>query len=96
MRYADLLIQQQDAKSLQTALKKYREVARRTRPQTQRWFAAKYGEATARLRLGDPQKAAVIIRTTRVLYPDLGGKQWRVRFEKLLAECVEQNPSPNK
>ena len=96
MRYADLLIQQQDAKSLQTALNKYREVARRTRPETQRWFAAKYGEATARLRLGDPQKAAVIIRTTRVLYPDLGGKQWRVRFEKLLAECVEQNPSPNK
>jgi tetratricopeptide (TPR) repeat protein len=95
-RYADLLIQQQDAKSLRIALKKYREVARRTRPQTQRWFAAKYGEATARLRLGDPQKAAVIIRTTRVLYPDLGGKQWRVRFEKLLAECMEQDPSPNK
>jgi TolA-binding protein len=95
-RYADLLIQQKDAKSLRIALRKYREVARRTRPQTQRWFAAKYGEATARLRLGDPQKAAVIIRTTRVLYPDFGGKQWRVRFEKLLAECMEQEPSPNK
>ena len=95
-RYADLLIQQKDSKSLRAALKKYREISRKTRPQTQRWFAAKYGEATARLRLGDPRKAAMIIRTTRVLYPNLGGKQWRVRFEKLLAECMEQEASPNK
>ncbi len=96
MRYADLLIQQGENENLREALRKYREVARKTRPQTERWFAAKYGEAKARLRLGDAKKAAQMIRTTQVLYPDLGGKSWRQRFEELLATCIQQEALPDQ
>ena len=96
MRFADLLIQQGESGNLREALRKYREVARKTRPQTERWFAAKYGEARARLRLGDAKKAAQMIRTTQVLYPDLGGKPWRRRFEELLATCIQQEAFPDQ
>jgi len=92
--YANLLLQQEDKESLETALTKYREIARRSRPQTEGWFRAKYGQATARLKLGDSQKAAQIIQMTRVLHPDLGGEVMRQQFEALLAQCEKKSLSP--
>lgn len=94
MQYADMLIRQSDLENRREALQKYREVARRTRPQTSRWFAAKYGEAKARFLLGNPQNAAKTIQTLQILYPDLGGEQWRLRFKKLLATCMDSKASP--
>ena len=88
-RYADLLLEQSDATSRREALSKYREITRRSRPQTEQWFAAKYGEAKARMLLGNVRMAAQTIRTTQVLYPELGGDLWRERFETLLATCTE-------
>jgi tetratricopeptide (TPR) repeat protein len=96
MGYADLLIRQGDIQSRREALRKYREVVRRTPPEKQRWFAAKFGEAKARLLLGDPKKAAQMIRTTQVLYPDLGGQPWRRRFEELLAICIRKENFPDQ
>ena len=95
LRYADLLIEQSNASSRREALKKYREITRRARPQSEQWFAAKYGEARARLLLGNTLKAAQTIRTTQVLFPDLGGDRWRQRFEKLLAACAESDGEPH-
>ena len=47
------------------------------------------GEAKARMLLGNVRMAAQTIRTTQVLYPELGGDLWRERFETLLATCTE-------
>ena len=94
LQYADLLIEQSDVPSRREALKKYRVITRRARPESEQWFAAKYGEARTRLLLGNAQKAAQTIRTTQVLYPSLGGERWRERFEALLAACDESDREP--
>jgi len=93
-RYAELLLQQPDDESLQMALKKYREIVRRSPPQTNAWFSAKYGQATAHLKLGNVTKAAQMVRMMQVLHPELGGTELRKRFEKLLAECNEKIATP--
>ena len=95
LKYADLLIEQSDILSRREALKKYREITRRARPESEQWFSAKYGEARSRLLLGNAQKAAQTIRTAQVLYPDLGGELWRKRFEALLATCDESDREPH-
>ena len=95
LRYADLLIEQSDAAARREALKKYREITRRARPQSAQWFAAKYGDARARWLLGNTQQAPQPTRTAQVLYPDLGGHRWRERFERLLAACAESNGEPH-
>ncbi len=94
LQYADLLIEQSDVPSRREALKKYRVITRRARPESEQWFAAKYGEARTRLLLGNAQKAAQTIRTAQVLYPSLGGEHWRQRFEALLAACDESDREP--
>ena len=88
LRYADMLIEQSDVPSRREALRKYREITGRTRPQTDQWYAAKYGEARARMLLGNVKQAAQTIRTEQVLYPDLGGELWRQRFKALLEACT--------
>ena len=95
LQYADLLIAQSDILLRREALKKYREITRRARPESEQWFAAKYGEARTRLLLGNAQKAAQTIQTAQVLYPDLGGELWRKRFEALLATCDESDREPH-
>ena len=76
------------------ALKKYREIARRSPPQTPAWFSAKHGQAAAQLKLGNATKAAQMVRMLQVLHPELGGTELRKRFEKLLAECNEKIANP--
>ena len=93
-RYAELLLQQPDDESLQMALKKYREIVRRSPPQTTAWFSAKHGQAAAQLKLGNATKAAQMVRMLQVLHPELGGTELRNRFEKLLAECNEKIANP--
>ncbi len=93
-RYAELLLQQPDDESLQMALKKYREIVRRSPPQTNAWFSAKYGQAKSQFKLGNAARAAQMVRMLRVLHPELGGTELRKRFEKLLAECNEKIANP--
>ena len=67
------------------ALRQYRIVETRSPEGSPRWFRAKYAIAQLHLRLGDPAKAAKIVRLTQLLHPELGGPAMRDRFEQLLA-----------
>jgi tetratricopeptide (TPR) repeat protein len=85
--YARLLGAQPDRASLETALDKWRELAKRTPQGTDRWFRAKYAIARLHLRMNDKPKAENIIRLLEVLHPELGGPRMKTRFDQLRAEC---------
>lgn len=85
--YAQLLADSSDRASLQRALKLWLDVLAGADPQSQRWFEAKYHLARTHFQLGDPGRAAKIIRLTQVLHPELGTPQLKQQFTELLARC---------
>lgn len=88
--YAQLLARSEDRASLEQALTLWRDVLNelsRTDPQGQQWFEAKYQLALLHFKLGDPQRAAKIIRLTQVLHPELGNPSLKAQFQDLLARC---------
>jgi tetratricopeptide (TPR) repeat protein len=87
--YAQLLMESGDRESLQRALDKWREVARRSPSTSERWYQAKYSLALTHYQLGDKQRAARLIQYLQTLHPDLGGDEWRDKFQRLLARCRE-------
>jgi len=91
--YAQLLSRGNDHASLEQALALWREVLGRAKPQSQRWFEAKYQLARAHFHLGDSERAAKIIRLTQVLHPELGNPRLKAQFIELLTRC-EQPSSP--
>lgn len=93
-KYASILLDQNDARSLQLALNKWREIERRSNHKSARWFEAKYAQAEAHRKLGSPEVALRIIRMTEVLHPDLGGPVMKQRFMKLLALCEPADTAP--
>ncbi len=78
-----------DRATLQEALAKWRELERHSKPDSPRWFRAKYHVADLHFRLGDPQRAAKIIQVTQVLHPDLGGQELKQKFSQLLQRCQQ-------
>ena len=85
--YAELLVEQTDRVSLQTALGKWRELEKHSPERSARWFRAKYNVALIQFRLGEKAKAAKIITLLKLLQPDLGGPEMRAKFESLLRRC---------
>ena len=85
--YVRLLMERDDRPSLEEAMQKCREMETKSRPQSPRWFRAKYNLALLHYRLGNKQKAAKMIQLLGLLHPDLGGRQMRAKFETLLKEC---------
>jgi len=85
--YARLLAAQPDRESLETALVKWRKLAKRTPEGTDRWFRAKYAVARLHLRMNDKPQAENIIRLLEILHPQLGGPEMKARFDQLREEC---------
>lgn len=84
--YAAWLLERGDRPSVEAALQRWREVERRSRAGSDRWFRAKYALASAHQILGNTNQAAKIITVTQVLHPELGGPVMKARFLKLLEQ----------
>jgi len=95
--YANLLLTRLDQaptdaarkKPIKTALKKWRELEKKSPPQSRRWFLAKYWVARLQFELGNKTQAAKIVTLLRLLHPELGGPDMKPRFEELLKRCRE-------
>jgi len=88
--YARLSSRREDGPSLEAALSKWRSVAKKSQPGSDRWFRAKYEVASLQLRLGNREQAARIITLLEVLHPQLGGAKMKGEFLELLRRCREQ------
>lgn len=84
--HARFLSERGDRAALETALAKWRQLERGSRPPAQRWFEAKYELAQLHLRLGNAEQAAKLVTVTQALHPDLGGPQWKAKFLNLLEQ----------
>ena len=84
-KYAQFLLDSNEPTLLREALDQWRIVAARSRPQSDRWFRAKYAVALASYKVGDKMAAAKLIRyvkATSSLSAD-----WSDSFDKLLEKC---------
>lgn len=80
---AELISARDDQASLGAALDLWRELERRSRPESDRWYRAKWELADLHRRRGHPEQAARVITVTRLLHPELGGATWQAKFEAL-------------
>jgi tetratricopeptide (TPR) repeat protein len=85
--YAKLLSAGEDRATLEAALARWRDVARKSATGGDRWFHAKYALAQLHCRLGDKQKALAIIRQLEILHPEMGGPRMKQLFLDLRREC---------
>ncbi|MCA9162622.1 MAG: tetratricopeptide repeat protein, partial [Planctomycetales bacterium] len=85
-RFAGLLLDSTDAKLLERALEQWRIVAARSRPDTDRWWSAKYHVALAQFKTGDKSGAAKLIRYLQAT-KGLGDAASAARFANLLKRC---------
>ncbi|MCA9221984.1 MAG: hypothetical protein KDA71_16755 [Planctomycetales bacterium] len=85
-RFAALLLDSADAKLLERALEQWRIVAARSRPDTDRWWSAKYHVALAQFKTGDKSGAAKLIRYLQAT-KGLGDAASAARFANLLKRC---------
>ncbi len=85
--YAALLSEQTDATSQRLALARWRAIEKRTPPNTERWYLAKYEIAQLHLRQGRADQAAKMIDLLELLHPELGGPAMKARFHALRARC---------
>lgn len=69
--------------TLKKARDQWRAVEKNSQPKTDAWFAAKYEVIRLYILLGEKEQAGKMLETLRVLYPELGGRQMRQKFEKL-------------
>jgi len=85
--YAELLLESDDRATQEAALKRWRDIEKKSPERSPRWFRAKYNLANLHYRLGNPEQAAKIITLLKVLHPDLGGPEMKAKFEGLLDKC---------
>jgi hypothetical protein len=85
--YAAALAAGSDRNELTKALAQWRVIAARTKPQTERWFHAKYEVAALNFRLGDKAQAAQLIKYLQATSPDLAGSSYEKKFADLLRKC---------
>ena len=87
--YAQLLLENDDQRSRELALAKWREIARHSRPKTESWYHAKYSLALAHYRLGNARRAAEILGLIQAVPPGFEGAQCKHDFLELLKLCQE-------
>jgi hypothetical protein len=85
--FAELLSAGQDRATMERALAQWRVVAQGSRPQTERWFRAKYEVAHLNYRLGDKAQAAQLIKYLEVTPPGLDATPLKRQFLELLQQC---------
>lgn len=82
-----LLGRSTDRAVLEKTATAWRQVERRSRRASPRWFRARYAQAEVAYRLGQADRAAKLIRLTATLHPELGGPEMKARFQRLLERC---------
>ncbi len=95
--YAELLLTRTQSagteaarkKAIGAALGKWRELERKSPPRSRRWFLAKYWVAWLHFESGNKSQAAKIITLLKLLHPELGGPEMKLRFDALLKRCRE-------
>ena len=87
--YAQLLLENDDRRSRELALAKWREIARHSRPKTENWYHAKYSLALAHYRLGNARRAAEILGLIQAIPPGFEGAQCKHDLLELLKLCQE-------
>jgi tetratricopeptide (TPR) repeat protein len=85
-RLAELLLDSNARGELEQALAQWRLIATRSRPDSARWWLAKYNVALAQFKLGEKPEAAKLIRYLKAT-KGLGDAQSASRFESLLRQC---------
>jgi hypothetical protein len=85
--YASALAASNQATDWTKALGQWRVIAQRSRPQTDRWYRAKYEVALLNFRLGDKGQAAQLIKYLKATPPGLEGTALERKFEDLLRQC---------
>lgn len=86
-KYADLLLATDDAESVKQSLDRWRTIASRSKPRSDRWFKAKHSVALAQFKLGDRAGAAALLRFLLETPPGLKGSAWEKPFVELLEKC---------
>jgi hypothetical protein len=84
--YAELLGQSPDKSSREAALARWRQIAAKSPPRSERWCKAKYSVARLQADLGDRKSAATLCRFLLQTPPGLGETGWQERFEQLQRE----------
>jgi tetratricopeptide (TPR) repeat protein len=65
----------------------WRQTVSLLRENSPAWYRAKYFLALACLQSGDAPQALKIILVTEQLHPELGGPDWKAKFDELKARC---------
>ncbi|RMF87228.1 MAG: hypothetical protein D6741_20815, partial [Planctomycetota bacterium] len=81
--YATLLARRSDRPSLERALALWRQIERRSREASPRWYRAKAAIVSLHLRLGNREQARKILDLLELLHPDLGGPPTAETFRAL-------------
>ena len=76
-------------KAIGVALGKWRELERKSPPRSRRWFLAKYWVARLHFEQGNKSQAVKIITLLKLLHPELGGPEMKLRFDALLRQCQQ-------
>lgn len=84
--YAELLSQSTEKTERASALARWRQIAAKSPPRSERWCKAKYSIARLQADLGDRKAAATLCRFLLETPPGLAGTAWQERFEQLQRE----------
>lgn len=87
LSYARLLLRDADPQSQRTALDQWRNILRRSRPQSPQWYEAKYALAVAHYRLGERERTAQMIELLQAVHPEMGGAAMKRKLLQLLERC---------
>jgi hypothetical protein len=85
--YAQVLLDGADKASWQAALGKWRQIEKKCRTGSERWFRSIYGQALALERLNQKPQAVKLLKLTQSLHPELGGQEMKAQFIELLKRC---------
>ncbi|HUT93948.1 MAG TPA: hypothetical protein VMY37_31080 [Thermoguttaceae bacterium] len=88
--YARLLLTRQDAAALEAALAQWREVEKKSRPGSDRWFRARLAVALLHYQSNNQGQAEKILRLLEVLHPEpkLRDREVTVRFAESLGPTM--------
>ena len=95
-QFARILADSTDANDLEQAMAQWREVQRKSKPGSPRWFRATYGLAKVQHDLRRDSQARALIKLTELAHPDLGGAELRTKFQALLKACEQGNDNAQK
>ena len=93
--FAQRLVESSNRALVQRSIDHWRNIARHSRPHTERWYRAKYFLAVAHVRLGNPQRASEILRWVQAMPSGFEGTSRKRDFELLLEQVGAGVPGDN-